>query len=180
MKYSLKFIILFLVFVNAYSQNKKLEAENFYKSIIKTYFEKDCDKLYNSINDSITIIGSFDGKIYSSAKIKESRKLCNRFEKYTTDLISYENYIKNYEILVLNKYEFTSDINSIIDIKYLERLSMFDVFKNIKKFKNIFSPSDYLIIGTINKNENSGELFGPFLYIVRETTEGWKIFGVLR
>lgn len=180
MKYNLKFFILILVFVNAFSQDKKLEAENFYKSIIKTYFDKDCDKLYNSINDSITILGSSDGKIYSSAKIKESRKACGKFEQFTSDLISYENYIENYEILVLSKYEFTSDINSVIDKEYWERLSMFDVFQNIKNYENIFSSSDYFIIGKINKIDKAKDLSGPFLYIVRETADGWRIFGSIK
>lgn len=180
MKSNLKFLLFFLVFINSYSQNKKLEAENFYKSIIKTYFDKDCDKLYNSINDSVTIIGSFDGKIYPSSAIKQSKKMCNRFEEYTSDLISYQKYIENYEIFVLNKEDFTLNAETIINKKSLERLAMFDVFENINKFNTIYSSNDYLIIGRLNKKYGSKDLHGPFTYVVRETSDGWKIYGTVK
>ena len=78
MKTLLQILFLLLFITNCAAPDAapeiKEEAKLFFKTIVKTYFDKDCDKFYSLFNDKVTIIGSYGDGVFSSKEMVESRK----------------------------------------------------------------------------------------------------------
>jgi hypothetical protein len=179
MKTLLKILVLTLCTVNCFAQDNKEDAKSFFKAIVKTYFDKDCDKFYSLFGDSATIISPNGVGIYSTKEMAENRKACEKFEEFTKRLSSFQYYIDEYEIIVLNKKEFTSKNNdSIIKKISAEQTDNVFVYEILQEFNKNYTNCDFLIFGNIHKSDSNKNISrGLFWMIVRKTKYGWKIFG---
>ncbi|MES2778208.1 MAG: hypothetical protein V4722_28790 [Bacteroidota bacterium] len=161
------------------SQSIKQEASEFFKSIVKTCFDLDCDRFYSFFTDSAAIISPNGVGVYSTKKMIESKKACDKFEEFTEGLSSFQDYLNHYKIVILNKKEFTSKNNDTIIKKIsAEKTDNLFVYEILQEFNNNFTNSDYLVFGNIQKsNEKRVAGDGFFWMVVRKTKQGWKIYG---
>jgi len=161
------------------SQSIKQEASEFFKSIVKTYFDRDCDRFYSFLTDSAAIISQNGVRVYSTKKMIESKKACNKFEEFTEGFASFQDYLNDYKIVILSKKEFTLKNNDTIISKIsAEETDNLFVYEILQEFNNNFTNSDYLVFGNIqktNKKRTMGD--GLFWMVIRKTKQGWKIYG---
>ena len=173
--------IFFLILIPclAICQDVKEEAKDFFKTIVKAYFDRDCDKHYSFFSDSATVISPYGIDIYPTKEMIESRKTCDKFEEITSGLASFESYLKQYQIIVLNKKEFTSKNNETIVQKIAANgTSNSGVYEVLQEFNSNYTDCDYLVFGNIHKTNDKMNLANAlFWMIVRKTKHGWIIFG---
>ena len=172
-------LILFgLLFHKLYSQEPtKKEAEAAFKEIIKCYYTKDCDKIYEFFNDSITIINLAKDTLIRSDIVVKRRKICGKFDRIISKTQTFENYLEKYSIKVLSYNEYTIMPRDSFN-KFLEQKSSgIDYLSHLNKFHKYYKKNDFYVIGDIPKQE---DLFihGPYFYMLRKTKSGWKILGV--
>jgi hypothetical protein len=179
MRKLLQILVLLIAPVIGAAQNNKEEAQSFFKLIVKTYFDKDCDKFYSLFNDTVTIISPYGEEVLSSKGIDKDRKACDKFEEFTEGLASFQQYINDYKIIVLDKKEFTSKNNDSVAKKIAaEQTDNFLVYEIIQKLNKGYTDCDFLVFGNIHQSTSSKNISrGLFWLIVRKTKNGWKIFG---
>src|SRR5687768_2767022 len=114
MKILLRILVLIFVSTNSSAQDNKEDAKSFFKTIVKTYFDKDCDKFYSFFNDTVTIISPYGDGVIPSKEMTSNRKTCDKFEEFTEGLNSFQHYIDEYKIIALDKKEFTSKNNDSV------------------------------------------------------------------
>lgn len=173
--------ILFLIFVTTKgsAQSNKEGAKSFFKTIVKTYFDKDCDQLYSLFNDSVTVVSPYGERVFSSKEMVDDRKACDKLGEFTVGLNSFQHYIDEYKIIVLDKNEFTSKNNdSVIKQISAENTSNIMVYEILQEFNKYYTDCDFLVFGNIHKSNGDKNISGGlFWLIVRKTKYGWKIFG---
>jgi len=179
MKNLLPAILIFLFAFSAEAQQDKEGAKDFFKSVVKTYFDKDCDKLYSLFNDSVTIVNPYRESIVSSARMVESRKACEKFDEFTEGLGSFEKYIADFKIIVLNRKEFSSSGNKEVENQVLaEGTDNGMVYEILQEMHRYYTDNDYLVFGNIHNSDPAKNIGrGLFWMIIRKTPAGWKIFG---
>lgn len=179
MKTLLLILFFTLSLANCFCQGNKQDANSFFKTIVKTYFERDCNKFYSFFGDSATIISPYGTGFYSTKEMNESRKACDKFEEFTEGLSSFQHYIDEYKIIVLDKREFTSNNNdSVLKVISAEQTDNVFVYEILQSQSKNFTDCDFLVFGNIHKsNSNKNISSGLFWMIVRKTKNGWKIFG---
>ena len=175
----LKILVLIFLSSNCLAQNEKEDAKSFFKTIIKTYFDKDCDKFYSFFNDSATIVSPYGEGVYSTEKMIKSRKACGKFDEFTRGLNSFQIYIDEYKIIVLNKKEFTSKNNdSILKKISADQTDNVYVYEILQELNKDYTDNDFLIFGNIHKTDSNKNISnGLYWMIIRKTKSGWKIFG---
>jgi len=111
--------------------------------------------------------------------MKESRKACDKYEEFTEGLISFQRYIDEYRIIVLDKNEFTSrNVDSIINKISAEQTHNVFVYEILQEDNRNYTDCDFLIFGNIHKSDSKRNLNrGLFWMIVRKMKNGWIIFG---
>lgn len=176
---SLLFPLLLVMFLDAAAQEDKEGAKTFFLSVVKTYFDRDCDKFLSCLSDSMSIVSPYGEGLLSSEEIHESRKPCEKFEEFTRGLPSFDFYKEHYKIVVLTKEEFTpagnKKIEKLINARETGNLYIYEI---LREFNRYYTPDDHLVFGNAHKNDpdkNLGD--GLFWMIVRKTKDGWKIFG---
>jgi hypothetical protein len=179
MKQFLTIIMLSLIPVLAKSRDNKEKADGFFRVVVKTYFDRDCDRFYSFFYDSVAIISPNGVGVYSTKEKIKTRKACSKFKEFTEGFDSLDDYLNHYQIIVLDKKEFTSKSNDTIKRKIsAEETDNLLVYEVLQEFGNNFTDSDYLVFGNIRKTDKSKSIEnGVFWMIVRKTQDGWKIFG---
>jgi len=99
-------------------ENAKEEAKAFSLNIIESYFKKDCNTLYNSISDTLLVLGKGDKLIKGESKVEveeigtdiskhlNKHNICLAVNKAIKDKSkTYQDYLNTYEPLVYNKSE---------------------------------------------------------------------------
>jgi hypothetical protein len=175
------FSILLLLSVSAIgsAQDNKEGAKSFFKTIVKTYFDKDCDKYYSLFNDTISIVSPYGQEIFAKNIIDTERKTCDKFEQFTEGLNSFQQYADEYRFVVLNKKEFTSrNDDSVINQIAAENTNNILVYEILEEYNRYYTDQDFLVFGNIHKTNSAKNISkGLFWFIVRKTKQGWKIFG---
>lgn len=179
MKSLLLAILFFLFAFNAKAQQDKEGAKDFFKTVVKTFFDKDCDKLYSLFNDTVTIVNPYREGIAPSAHMVYDRKACEKFDEFTEGLGSFEKYTEDYKIIVLNRKEFISTSNKQVEDQIMaEGTDNGMVYEILQEMHRYYTDNDYLVFGNIhNSDQNKNIGRGLFWMIVRKTPTGWKIFG---
>jgi hypothetical protein len=179
MKRLLQITGLIFISLTGFAQDNKEEAKRFFQSIVKTYFDKECDKLYSFLNDTISIVSPYGEEILPSKMMAETRKICDKFDEFTADLVSFQQYIDEYKIIVLSKSEFTSKNNdSVTKLVSVENTGNLMVYEILQELNTYYTDDDLLVFGNVHKSNNNKNLNqGLFWLIVRKTKNGWKIFG---
>lgn len=160
-------------------QSVKEEAGAFFKSVVKTCFDRDCDRFYSCMADSAAVISANGVGVYSTKSMVETRKACSKFEEWTEGLASFQDYLDHYKIVVLSRKEFTSKNNETIKRKITaEGTDNLFVYEILQAYGNNFTNADYLVLGNIRKtSENKIMKAGLFWMVIRKTKQGWKIYG---
>jgi hypothetical protein len=167
--------------VNSYTQDNYTAAASFFKQVIKTYFDRDCNKFYTSIADTVCIISLYGDTVIEKSKLKPAEEICEKFDSFISGIKSYAEYIDHYKIIVLSKAEFTSKGNSLV----LERIKNEEegdinrmVYDMLGEYNRYFTEHDFLVFGNLPAKKGLPALNdGAFWMIVRKTSNGWKLFG---
>lgn len=172
----------FFTSTQLYSQSPKDEAQEFFKSIVKSYFSNG-DKLLVSFNDSIVIINpSVDTLVPASSfdSPKDTAFFHNKLHNWTANIKTFENYLNKYYIKVYDKTEFIGKSNVQLrqDTLLNRDMDMSMLFPILHIFNKFYTDNDYLVVGSIPKLKSDNSIFGLYWMIVRKTKNGWKIFGV--
>ncbi len=172
--------VLFLFLsINSFAQNDKEEAKDFYKKIIKSYFDT-CTFFLESLNDSIIPIGMHEGFYFPTNKIG-SNEICNRISQLKKGLNNYNNYENAYQVVAYSKNEFTTKPMDIVkkDSFLLKNENVGFVMTILNLYKKIFTNNDYLIVGNFPKNEDKKQVLNAmFWFILRKKENGWKIIAM--
>lgn len=179
MKTLLNTLILTIFTINGFAQDNKEGARSFFTSVVKTYFDKDCDKFYSFFGDSVTIISPAGTGIYSTKGMDEGRKACDKFGQFTEGLNSLQQYLEDYKIIVLDRSEFTAGNNdSILKAISAEQTGNGFVYEILQEQDILYTDCDFLVFGNIHQSDSNKNLsHGLFWMIVRKTKNGWRIFG---
>ncbi len=132
------------------------EALEFSLSVVQTYFDRDCDKLYEKL----------DSPLYSFGKNKLQSKnavvkmiLCNEIGSVVTGDHTYEEYLNDYDQKVLTKPQYDKEM------PYLTRAKDFQP-----------TNEDFLFVGSKRVNGEKDFIWDDFfLFVVRKTDENWKV-----
>ena len=143
------------------AEHNEMAAKEFSISIIKAYFEEDCDKVFEVMSDSILIM---DGDGIFSPKGHEE-KLCESIKRAIRDKEkTLENYIETYKIEMLTRTE--------LENKFDARLP--DYYKT--------TDLDYFFIGfELKEGFTKKEDFiwdDMFVFMVRNEKDIWKLKGI--
>ena len=179
-----KFLLSLIVILLSCKADKPATKEGAieaFKEIIKTYYDKDCEKYLSFWADSVSTLNKDTNLKFPSSLLTGGKKSkCTHFDKVTETTKTYENYLKNYSIEAVSYSEF----------KFGNRDSLLRKWDAIKKsnggwtlmyisiFNKYYGPNDVLVIGDVPKG-SSEYMYGPFLYLLRKTNDGWKIIGVI-
>ncbi len=171
MKYYLMLLGLFgMLFFGACSSSKKVvkntsdlrqEAKDFSLNIIESYFNSDCEKLYDSLSDSILLMDG-DGII---AKNDVKEKSCKSVRKaiYNKEK-TFQDYLNDYTIEVLTSKE---------AIESLHGKKLPDYY--------ITTDLDYFFLGgklKEGKQRSDNWIWNDmFIFMVRKENGVWKVKG---
>ncbi len=134
------------------------EALAFSKSVVQTYFDKDCDTYYGMLSPELFALDG-DGLI---SKESLADRYCSNVEKAIRDNEkNFTDYIKDFEL-------------EVIDIPTLEN-------KYNMKMPDYYSadPSDFLFSGSKRRVESSSMYIWDdmFLFLVRKENGKWVVKG---
>lgn len=173
-----RFFIIFLVLLvgQLTAQKEKEEAKIAFMEIVTCYFKKDCAKFYSFFNDSITLLNQNTNDHISSKSLIEKKKSCDNFTKYTEKTKSFDKYISNYLVAVMDNGEYTSPDRSVLRKYFFEMSGSPMCLMRVNAFNKFFTKNDYLIIGDIPKEKKAENFVGsPYILMLRKTKTGWKI-----
>ncbi|MFV0484374.1 MAG: hypothetical protein ACK5MG_09825 [Bacteroidales bacterium] len=129
---------------NANQEKLRQEASEFSLSVVKTYFDEDCDKYWSFVSDSILLMdeeGTF-------AKEDKKDKLCSSLKRAIRNKDkTFQDYIDTYKVEILTKEELENKIGE--ELPSLNRLTDFDFFSitcsyNSMLFTQSFSLQTYM------------------------------------
>lgn len=140
------------------SPGSKNGAEKFARSVVKSYFEEDCDAFFEALSDSLIILDG-DG-VFSKAGEKE--RLCKALSRAVRDKDkSYQDYIENYQIEMLTAAE--------VEKRFGRKLP--DYYKP--------QPGDWFFIGFAPMAEFTSFIWEDmFFFMVRKEKGRWTLRGV--
>ena len=172
-----KLIIIVLLITNlCYSQSEKEEAKKAFMNIVSCYFKKDCAKFYSHLNDSITLLNVNTNDHVSSKVLLEKKKSCDNFPAYIEKPKSFEKYLQNYSVAVMNYSEYTSPDRAELRKYFFEMSGSPMCLMRVNAFNKFFTKNDYLVIGDIPKEKKAENFIGgPYILMLRKTKIGWKI-----
>ncbi len=161
-------VIIFVSFVACSTSRKvsvttedlKQEAKDFSLSIIKSYFDEDCNKVFVSMSDSILLIDS--GEIL--AKIDIENEICQSLRKAIRDKEkSFKDYTEFYNIEILTPIEIYKKFNRTIPEYYKP------------------TDSDFFFIGyELKEGKDRADNFiwdDMFVFMVRKENGKWVMKG---
>lgn len=170
MKRSSIFNILFCLALGACSSSKnitgnaknlKQEAKTFSLSIVQAYFSEDCDKVFNSLHDTILVMDG-DGVFPKAGK---EDKLCKSVKKSVRDKDkTYQDYLDSYDIEILSPKELMEKFDQPLPDYYQT------------------TASDFFFIGSkLKEGKERSDNFiwdDAFIFMVRKENQTWTIKGV--
>ncbi len=175
-------IFIFINLISLFGNSDKLEATEFAKQIVKTYFDKNCKANLNLWNDSIRIFILDSDTIISSKQLfNDTTSFCERFvsKKRFDKSYTYENYLNDYDIRIYSKKEFT---DTEVMKKNDEDETLAGTFFLLKdKFKD----NDFLFIGNHRKDGSTNSIdkkishWRSWILVLSKTQKGWKIIAAL-
>jgi hypothetical protein len=172
------FLGFFSLNTNCQDSLKKIEAKVFYLNIVELIIKNDCQGYINSYADSVKIISPVGDTLMSNSFLRKSQSFCNEISKLLPDSITLENYESDYDIIILNKSEYTNP--SIYDSL---NIGLFDnrlVCRILTNYKDKYSEDDYLVIGNKRKDNDESKIMREslmFVYVIRYKNEKWEILG---
>ena len=163
MKYKLVLITALIYTIGACTVSKKVtknsavlkqEARDFSLSIIQSYFTKDCNKVYASMNDSLLIMDG-DGVFL---KIDIKKKLCRSLKKAIRDKNkTFKDYLESYIVEILSQKDLEKKFNITLPTYFKkEDTNFFFIGSKLKKGKeetNHFIWDDLFVFMVNKKNK---------------------------
>jgi hypothetical protein len=169
-------ISIVLVVSQLAAQTEKEEAKKAFMDIVSCYFKKDCPKFYSFYNDSVTLLNQNTNDCISSKQLAEKKKACEKFAAYTEKTKTFESYLKNYLVAVMDNSEYTSPDRSVLRKYFFEMSGSPMCLMRVNAFNKFFTKNDYLVIGDIPKEKKTENFVGsPYILMLRKTKNGWKI-----
>jgi hypothetical protein len=175
------FVILFVLLVGGSlsAQSEKDEAKKAFMEIVTCYFKKDCAKFYSYFNDSVTLLNQNTNDHISSKQLSQKKLSCEKFAAYTEKTKTFDSYLKNYLVAVMDNSEYTSPDRAVLRKYFFEMSGSPLCLMRVNAFNKFFTKSDYLVIGDIPKEKKSENFVGgPYILMLRKTKAGWKISGL--
>ncbi|HTB06054.1 MAG TPA: hypothetical protein VK806_03800 [Bacteroidia bacterium] len=199
----MKKVVVFIVIISfcscsAQSPTKE-EAKNAFLEIMKTLMKKDCDKFFSYFNDSIKILipmlpssrvrqykpSDLDTILLSGPILKEISEMCGKIKedfRGNPDTL-YTNYINQVDIKVLNEKEFldTAALRAKDKKWYMDLKDNGFYLRLMGYMPKYYTANDFLVFGNMTKDGDYIKpmgRFGWYVYVLRKTKSGWKIFAL--
>lgn len=136
----------------------KVEAKGFGIEVIQTYFTNDLDTYYDMLDNTMFSIET-DESIEKTPALKEG--MSGLFNDIVGEGIDFQLYFDSYDVKIWNKEEFTTK---------------FDLFDNLQNY--VPTENDYFFDSSTLKPGMQEIMDKEFLiFILRKTSDGWKIIG---
>jgi len=158
-------------------ENLKTEAKNFSLSIVESYFDTDCEKVYVAISDTLLLIGRETVLIKGESKVV--------VKEIGTDIsrhLNQENICLAVKKAIKDKTKTYNDYLNTYDPLLFTRAELEDLLSNKGKRlpdKFITIPNDLFFLGMKLKDKlDASKNFiwdDMFLFMVRKEKETWKI-----
>jgi hypothetical protein len=167
-------LLLLTISSNLMAQNDKKAAEQFFKKVVKSYFDN-CETVISYFDDSVTIVNPFIDTIFSREDLRIN---CFAISEFIKPIGTYKNYLKEYKLIVLNKKEFSTKTVQQIQKDSVSKKSEYGwVLSILRRFNSRYTKDDYVVFGDIPVNNVMAVNPDIFWKIVRKTKNGWRIVG---
>jgi hypothetical protein len=200
MKKLIVFTSIALISFSSYAQQPTIEeAKKAFLTIIQTLMKRDCSKYFADFNDSIKVLipmlpssryrhptPSDMDTIFLSKNwiLRDTNRVCSKIgEDFSGKAdTSFSNYLKQADIEVFSEKEFLDTATARkVYLKWNKRAGEECAYLRLIAFMpKYYSENDFLILGNVTKEGSSCNLIGRmewYIYVLRKTNQGWKIFG---